>query len=109
MRRDDRAEPDDDEGTGPSRVERVDVVNVEGTATRDSTTSAVMSLRRELARLTQQATAVERSLEDQRRDRGDALEKLEKATERILQLEARLSAVEAEAGSLRRLNESGRS
>src|SRR5436309_1214569 len=87
LRRDDRAEPDDDD-SGRSRVERVDVVKVEGTSSRDSTASAVMSLRRELARLTQQATAVERSLDDQRRDRGDAIDKLEKATERVLQLEA---------------------
>ncbi|HEY8079844.1 MAG TPA: hypothetical protein VIF62_37190 [Labilithrix sp.] len=105
-KRDDRAEPDDDGSAG--RVERVDVVGGAAASSRDSTANAVVSLRRELARLAQQATAVERSLEDQRRDRSDAMDRLEKATERVLSLEARITTAEADAASLRRMNETAR-
>lgn len=97
-RRDERAEPDDDDiGTG-----RVDVVSFE----RDNPTSGVGTLRRELARLHQQASAVERSFEDQRRERKDHQERLDRATERIVQLEARVDAAENEASNQRQLNES---
>lgn len=96
-RRDDRAEPDDDDvATG-----RVDVVSFE----RDTATTGVGALRRELARLHQQASAVERSIEDQRRERRDHEERLARATERIVQLEARLAAADAEATNVRRIHE----
>lgn len=101
-RRDDRAEPDDDEVTSS----RIDVVNVGGGgASGDSAASAMVTLRRELAKLHQQAAAVEKSLEDQRRDRSDALDRSERATERALQLEARVAGLEAEALGLRKMHE----
>ena len=97
-RRDERAEPDDEDlGAG-----RVDVVSFE----RDNPTSGVGALRRELARLHQQASAVERSFEDQRRERKDHQERLDRATERIVQLEARAAAAEGEAATVRQLHES---
>ncbi|AKU98914.1 hypothetical protein AKJ09_05578 [Labilithrix luteola] len=73
---------------------------------RDVATSAVVALRRELSRLTHQAAAVEKSLDDQRRDRTEAIERLERATEHALHLQARLTGVESEAESLRRMHES---
>lgn len=100
-RRDNRAEPDDDEGSSS----RVDVVNVGGGGSGDTAASGVVSLRRELAKLHQQAAAVEKSLEDQRRDRSDALDRSERATERAIQLESRLAGIEAEATSLRKMHE----
>jgi len=101
-RRDDRVEPeDDDEALSSSRV---DVVNVDGPR-GDLASSGMGSLRRELAKLHQQAAAVERSLDEQRRDRADALDRLERATERVLLLEGRLSGAEAEALSLRKMHE----
>jgi chromosome segregation ATPase len=99
MRRDDRAEPDDQ----PSNS-RIDVVNVDGDR-GESASSGLVSLRRELAKLHQQAAAVERSLEDQRRDRSDSIDRLERATERGAQLEARLATADAEVTSLRRMHE----
>jgi len=101
-RRDDRAEPDDDESTNSSRV---DVVNVDGGGGRDSAASGMVSLRRELAKLHQQAAAVEKSLEDQRRDRSDSLDRLERATERVLFLESRLTSAEAETALLRKTHD----
>lgn len=99
-RRDDRAEPDDVDASA-----RIDVVKME-LGHRDVATSAVVALRRELSRLTQQAAAVEKSLDDQRRDRTEAIERLERATEHALQLQARLTGVEAEGESLRRMHDS---
>lgn len=110
IRRDDRAEPDDDD-VGSSRI---DVVNVDGGGgsrdggggSRDNSAAASMvNLRRELAKLHQQAALVEKSLEEQRRDRTDSLDRLERATERAVQLESRLSTVESEAASLRTQHE----
>jgi hypothetical protein len=95
-RRDDRVEPDDDASSS-----RVEVVNVDG-GSRDVAASGMGSLKRELAKLHQQAAAVEKSLEDQRRDRSDALDRLERATERVTFLEARHSAFEAETALLKR-------
>ena len=96
MRRDDRAEPDDDDvSTG-----RIDVVNVDG-GRGDTAATGMITLRRELAKLHQQAAAVEKSLEDQRRDRSDSLDRLERATERVLMLEAKVAGYETETTSLR--------
>ncbi|MEA2748425.1 MAG: hypothetical protein QOI41_2568 [Myxococcales bacterium] len=100
MRRDDRAEPDDDDvSTG-----RIDVVNVDG-GRADSAATGMITLRRELAKLHQQAAAVEKSLEDQRRDRSDSLDRLERATERVMMLEAKLAGFETETSSLRNMHE----
>lgn len=96
-RRDDRAEPDDEEVSAG----RVDVVSFE----RDNATTGVGALRRELAKLHQQASAVERSIEDQRRERKDHQERLDRAAERIVQLESRLAAADAEATNVRRIHE----
>src|SRR4029453_13271727 len=52
-----------------------------------------------------QAAAVERSLDDQRRERAGALERLERATERCVQLEAKGTGHEAETTSLRKMHE----
>ena len=99
-RRDDRAEPDDDSVSSS----RIDVVNVDG-GRSDTAATSMNSLRRELAKLHQQAAAVEQSLEDQRRDRSDSLDRLERATERVLMLEAKLSGAETESSSLRKMHE----
>jgi hypothetical protein len=101
-RRDARAEPDDDMSTS-----RVDVVNVGGGAGSggESAASGLVSLRRELAKLHQQAAAVEKSLEEQRRDRTEALDRSERATERAFELEARVASLENEAGSLHAMRE----
>lgn len=93
-----REEPEDEES--PAADNRVDVVEVAPTPTK-----AMVSLRRDLARLSQQAVAVERSFEDHHRDRRDALDRLDRATQRILVLESRLVGSEAEAHSMRRLHE----
>lgn len=104
-RRDERADPDDDELVPAPRV---DVVNVDGGSrdgtvggTRDSAAAGVINLRRELAKLHQQAAAVEKSLDDQRRDRSEADNRVARATERALFLEGRLTAMEAEADAAR--------
>lgn len=103
-RRDSRVDPDDK----PS-APRIDVVHVESRAGREAAEAAagaaMMTLRRELARLTQQASAVEQTLEDQRRERDDAVERLARATERATSIEERLAALEDEARSLRRMHE----
>jgi chromosome segregation ATPase len=94
-----REEPLDDDL--PPQSNRVDVVDVAPpTAAR-----AMVTIRRELARLSQQAHAVEKSMEDSGRDRRDALDRLDRATQRILVLEARLAGTEAETNSMRRLHE----
>lgn len=94
-RRDDRAEPDDPPAT------RVDVVKVES-APQDPATLAAVALRRELARLHDQATAVERSIEEHRRGRADALERLERATARIASLEGKVTTLDAANTKLER-------
>jgi hypothetical protein len=65
------------------------------------------SLKAQLARLSEQASAVEKSLDDHRRERSDALDRLEVATERCIALESRITGLEAEATALRKLNEAG--
>ena len=102
IRRDDRAEPDDDEEAGGAS--RVDVVSVDG-ARGDTATSGMVALRRELAKLNQQAAAVEKSLDDQRRERTDALERREKERQHTLTLEARIASAEAETALLRKAHE----
>src|SRR4051812_29450190 len=100
QRRDPRVDPDDDEM--PVSAPRVDVVSVEraspghershaperrepaassseGEEASDPLTNAALVLRRELAKLHQQAAAVERTIDDQRRERSDALERIETA------------------------------
>jgi predicted nucleic acid-binding Zn-ribbon protein len=100
MRRDERAEPDDDDvSTG-----RIDVVNVDG-GRGDTAATGMVTLRRELAKLHQQAAAVEKSLEDQRRDRSDSLDRLERATERVLMLETKVAGYETETASLKKAHE----
>ncbi|MBX3187134.1 MAG: hypothetical protein KF819_08970 [Labilithrix sp.] len=100
-RRDDRAEPDDDPG---SSISRVDVVTVDGGG-RETPANAMVTLRRELAKLHQQAAAVEKSFEDQRKDRSESAERIERLTERNAQLEAKLANAETEASTLRRTHE----
>lgn len=107
-RRDPRADPDDEPVSSSSRV---DVIGVDRTmrdrdpSSADTLTNAALVLRRELAKLHQQAAAVERTIEDQRRERSDALERVEYATQRAAELEAKLEQAEAEATSLRRLHD----
>ena len=97
-RRDPRADPDD-EGSGTSRVDIVDVDRSE------QVSGAANSLRRDLAKLHLQAAAVERTIDEHRRERADAMERLERATEHALQLEVKLQQAEGEAHSLRRMHE----
>jgi len=106
IRRDDRAEPDEEESSP-----RVDVVNVDGPASassnlapRSEATLGVSSLKAQLARLGEQASAVEKALDDQRRERFEALDRLDVATERGIALEGKVLGLEAEAASLRKLN-----
>jgi hypothetical protein len=100
-RRDDRAEPDDDdESVGSSRIDVVSVDSVRGGP--DTASSGMVALRRELAKLNQQAAAVEKSLEDQRRERSDSLERLERERQHVLALETRVLNAEAESASLRK-------
>jgi predicted nucleic acid-binding Zn-ribbon protein len=91
----------EDETEPPARDNRVDVVDVVPAIAP----SPMVTLRRELARLSQQAVAVERSLEAQGRDRRDALDRLDRAAQHVVALEVRLAASEAEAQSMRRLHE----
>lgn len=109
MRRDDRAEPDE-EGSSP----RVDVVNIDrpggggggSIAPRgEGATAGMVSLKAQLAKLHEQAAAAQKSLDDQRRDRSDALDQLERATERCIHLEAKAATFEAEALSLQGVHE----
>lgn len=95
IRRDHRAEPDDDDRLAP----RVDVISVNPIGGRDNASAGILSLRRELATLHQQAAAFERTLEEQRR-LGSAAEG------RVLSLEARLAEAESEATSLRSMRAS---
>ncbi|MBX3225951.1 MAG: hypothetical protein KIT84_29755 [Labilithrix sp.] len=103
VRRDPRADPDDEPMSG-----RVDVVTVDRgdrNSTIDSLTNAALTLRRELAKLHQQAAAVERTIEDQRRERSDALERAEHISSKNLELEQRAETAERELESLRRLHD----
>jgi len=93
-RRDDRAEPDDN----PSG--RVEVVNVDS-ARGEGAANSMGSLRVQLAKLHQQAAAVERSLEEQRRDRNDAVERLDRAEAEILSLKRVNEATVAELQRVR--------
>ncbi len=97
-KRDPRADPDDD----PPASARVDVVNVDRTG---GLASAANTLRRDLARLQQQAAVVEQTLEEHRRQQTDALERLERATEHALELQARLQQSQAEVDNWRRQTE----
>jgi hypothetical protein len=101
-RRDPRADPDDE----PSS-QRVDVVTVDRNERPaiDGVTNAALTLRRELAKLHQQAAAVERTLEDQRRERTEAIERIEFANARAQEAEHRLELADAEIASLRRLHD----
>ena len=103
IRRDDRAEPEDeaDDAVGSSRVDVVSVDSVRG----DTATSGMVALRRELAKLNQQAAAVEKSLDEQRRERSEALERREKERLHTLALEARIASAEAETALVRKANE----
>lgn len=100
QRRDDRAEPDDDdEAGGPSRV---DVVSVDGVRGGDTATSGMVALRRELAKLNAQAAAVEKSLDEQRRERSESIERLEEERQHAVALETRVANAELESATLRR-------
>ncbi|MDB4944638.1 MAG: hypothetical protein JWP97_4172 [Labilithrix sp.] len=118
IRRDDRAEPEDDDA--PQSSARIDVVNVDGPGTgsgitappspahpaapagppRSEVAQGIVSLKQQLARLNEQAAAVERSLDDQRRDRSEALDRLERVTERCIGLETKLAAYELQIQDL---------
>lgn len=102
-RRDPRADPDDEPIS-----ERVDVVTVERNdrqSTVDTLTNAALTLRRELAKLHQQAAAVERTIEDQRRERSEAFERVDMANMRVQELEQRLELADDESSNLRRLRD----
>lgn len=99
-RHDPRADPDDE-----PNASRIDVVEVERGNPGDILSSAANNLRRELAKLHQQAAAVERTLEDHRRERTEAIDKLQRSAEATMELEDRLAQAEAEINSLRRLQE----
>ena len=115
IRRDDRAEPDDE--ANPHSTPRIDVVNVDGPGTgqgipspvpsapRSEVANGITSLRAQLKSLNDQAAAVERSLDEQRRERSEALDRLERATERCISLETTISTLEAESKELRHENE----
>ncbi|MBX3200677.1 MAG: hypothetical protein KF894_21250 [Labilithrix sp.] len=103
-RRDPRADPDDEPIS-----ERVDVVTAprggERQSSVDTLTNAALTLRRELAKLHQQAAAVERTIEDQRRERSEAFERVDVANLRVQELEQRLELAEDESSNLRRLRD----
>ncbi len=104
-RRDPRADPDDEPVS-----ERVDVVTMDRgadrqTASVDALTNAALTLRRELAKLHQQAAAVERTIEDQRRERSEAMERIQHANARAEELAHRLDLSEAEIANVRRLHD----
>lgn len=103
---DPRADPDDDTPAAslrPPSSQRIDVVNIERTG--DSISAVANTMRRELAKLHQQASAFERTLEDQRRERAEALDRAERATEHALSLEVRIARIEQENQQLRRMHE----
>jgi chromosome segregation ATPase len=82
----------------------VDVVSVDSVRS-DTASSGMIALRRELAKLNQQAAAVEKSLDDQRRERTEALERREKERLHTLALEARVTSAEAETALVRKAHE----
>jgi predicted nucleic acid-binding Zn-ribbon protein len=106
-RRDPRADPDDDESA--SATSRVDVVQVERgkgeQGSSDTLTNAALTLRRELAKLHQQAAAVERTIEDQRRERSEVFDRIDSANARAERLEAQLAQAESETANVRRLHD----
>ena len=105
-RRDERAEPDDEPISSTSHIDVVDVDGGAASAARsDAGAAGITSLKSQLAKLSQQAAAVEKSLDDQRRDRFDALDRLEHATERCMHLEAKVTGLESETASLRLMQE----
>lgn len=105
-RRDPRADPDDDDGD--DGIQRVDVVvdrsGRSSIAPDDTLSNAALNLRRELAKLHQQAAAVERTIEDQRRERSDALDRIELANTRATELQQKIADAEQELTNLRRLH-----
>lgn len=103
-KRDPRSDPDDEHSASlaPSS-QRVDVVHMDRTG--DSISAVANTMRRELAKLHQQASAFERTLEDQRRERTEALDRAERATEHALSLEARIARIETESQQLRKMHE----
>jgi hypothetical protein len=103
-RRDPRADPDDESDASPPPSQRIDVVNVERSA--DSISAVANTMRRELAKLHQQASAFERTVDEQRRERAEALDRAERAVEHALSLEARISRLDTENQQLRRMHES---
>lgn len=116
QRRDPRADPDDDESPSPAASwGRVDVVQVErgergggpesDRGGADSLTNAALTLRRELAKLHQQAAAVERTIEDQRRERSDALERVEYANAKAQEALDKATQAETELANVRRLHD----
>ncbi len=74
-------------------------------ATVDVLTNAALTLRRELAKLHQQAAAVERTIEDQRRERIEWLERIEQANAQAEDLTHKLVLAETEIANVRRLHE----
>src|SRR4051794_37250580 len=67
MRRDPRADPDDEPASSRVDVYGNERVERSPAPPADSVSNAALTLRRELAKLHQQAAAVERTLEEQRR------------------------------------------
>ena len=107
-RRDPRADPDDDDDDDIEGAARVDVVvdrSGRPSGAEDTLSNAALILRRELAKLHQQAAAVERTIEDQRRERTDALERIEYATSRATELQTKIDGAESELANVRRLHE----
>jgi predicted nucleic acid-binding Zn-ribbon protein len=104
-RRDPRADPDDEPVSARVDVVQVDRARPDSSSAVDALTNAALTLRRELARLHQQAAAVERTIEDQRRERTDALERVEAANARAAELERKLAQADAELTNLRRLHD----
>jgi predicted nucleic acid-binding Zn-ribbon protein len=104
-RRDPRADPDDEPVSARVDVVQVDRTRPDPSSAVDALTNAALTLRRELARLHQQAAAVERTIEDQRRERNDALERVEAANARAAELERKLAQADAELTNLRRLHD----
>ena len=107
-RRDPRADPDDDdinleEGRVDVVVDRSGRSGAPGG--EDTLSNAALILRRELAKLHQQAAAVERTIEDQRRERTDALERIEYATVKATEQQLKLDAADTEIANVRRLHE----
>jgi hypothetical protein len=102
-RRDPRADPDDE----PS-LSRVDVVTVDrGSRPQvvDAVANAALTLRRDLAKLHEQAAAVERTLEEQRRERSEAYDRIDAATARAQDAEQKLEVAETEIANIRRLHD----